>query len=95
MYFARSYHAKDIYLAHQKSGSITKTYYACVYGHIRQQFGIIDAYIGHHATDQTRMVVDTQKAGKHITTRSSQETSYIYTDTGNHAVTRLMVTIHA
>ena len=61
LYFARSYEAKAEYMHLQEQWSITKTYYAQVYGLPRAQFGLITTPIYHHRDDPSRMTTDMDK----------------------------------
>ncbi len=61
LYFARSYEAKAEYMHLQEQWSITKTYYAQVYGIPRVQFGRITTPIYHHRDDASRMTTDMDK----------------------------------
>ena len=61
LYFARSYEAKAEYMRLQEQWSITKTYYAQVYGTPRSQFGRITTPIYHHRDDASRMTTDAEK----------------------------------
>ena len=58
LYFARSYEAKAEYMRLQEQWSITKTYYAQVYGTPRSQFGRITTPIYHHRDDASRMTLE-------------------------------------
>lgn len=50
-----------------KEHSVTRRYYAIVYGGFREDEGVIDAPIGRHPTDRKKMAIN-QKNGKHAVT---------------------------
>lgn len=59
--FARSLEAKAQYQRLQDEWTITKTYYATVYGQMQWEFGWITTPIYHHRDDPSRMTTDPEK----------------------------------